>query len=70
MAEQKDGDRIIVKRSNSEYDVLKIEGVRITEREHIHTLDEAKAFARLRLPEGGIVWYRDHRDAADDLERV
>lgn len=68
MADQKVGDTIISKLANGQYEVLKVTGANFRVRGEIATLDAARDFAREQLNQGGQVWYRDHRDAADHLE--
>lgn len=68
MADRKHGDRIIVKRPDGHYDILRVESLNCALREGVPTLEDARQIARSELAAGGTVWYRDHRDEADHLE--
>jgi hypothetical protein len=68
MADVKDGDSIIEKKEDSEYDVLRVVGGDRELVRTVQTFDQAADIAFSRLPEGGRRWYRDRRDPPDQLE--
>ena len=68
MADRKHGDRVIFKRPDGQYDVLRIESVSVPVQEEVTTLEQAREIARGELPDGGTIWYRDYQDPPDKLE--
>jgi len=70
-AAQKVGDTIVARRDDGHYDILRVGAtMRVHLRDDVATLDEARTIAHETRDDEGQVWYRDHGDPPDYLERV